>query len=342
MPIALAARIRRVKPSPTVALTGRVARLKAEGHDIIGLGVGEPDFDTPVHIADAGVDAIRSGFTRYTAVEGIAELKDAIMAKFHRDNDLTYTRPQILVSTGAKQTIYNLFMAVIEPGDEAVIPAPYWVSYPDMVLLADGVPVTPYAGPDQGYKITPGATRGRDHAAHAAVHPEQPEQSDRRRVHKVRAGGARRGAAASSARADRDGRHVRAHLLGRGAVLQHRDGRPELYDRTVTVNGVSKSYAMTGWRIGYCGGPAEIVEAMATIQSQSTSNPSSIAQKAAAAAIHGRPVLRGRDERALQGTARFLQCGTQSAARLQGPAGRRDVLCVVRCHRGDRPAGARR
>ena len=155
MPVQLAERVKRVKPSPTVALTGRVARLKAEGHDIIGLGIGEPDFDTPTHIADAGVDAIRNGFTRYTAVEGIPELKDAIIAKFKRDNGIAYTRPQILASTGAKQTIYNLFMAVVDPGDEVVIPAPYWVSYPDMALLADGVPVMPYADPDQGYKITP-------------------------------------------------------------------------------------------------------------------------------------------------------------------------------------------
>src|SRR5678816_3826443 len=138
-------RVQRVKPSPTVALTGRVAQLKAEGKDIIGLGAGEPDFDTPTHIADAGVDAIRKGHTRYTPVEGTAELKDAIIAKFKRENGLDYQRRQILVSTGAKQTIFNLILAVIDPGDEAVIPAPYWVSYPDMVLLADGVPVTPYA-----------------------------------------------------------------------------------------------------------------------------------------------------------------------------------------------------
>jgi aspartate aminotransferase len=148
-------RVQRVKPSPTVALTGRVAQLKAEGKDIIGLGAGEPDFDTPTHIADAGVEAIRKGHTRYTAVEGIAELKDAIIAKFKRENGLDYARKQVLVSSGAKQTIFNLILAVIDPGDEAVIPAPYWVSYPDMVLLADGVPVTPYASADQGYKITP-------------------------------------------------------------------------------------------------------------------------------------------------------------------------------------------
>ena len=155
MPVVLSERLKRVKPSPTVALTGRVAALKAEGRDIIGLGVGEPDFDTPVHIADAGVEAIRKGFTRYTAVEGIPELKDAIIAKFQRDNGITYKRPQILVSTGAKQTIYNLMMALVDPGDEVIIPAPYWVSYPDMALLAEGEPVTPFAGPEQGYKITP-------------------------------------------------------------------------------------------------------------------------------------------------------------------------------------------
>jgi aspartate aminotransferase len=153
--LVLAERLKRVKPSPTVALTGRVARLKAEGRDIIGLGVGEPDFDTPVHVADAGIEAIRKGFTRYTAVEGIPDLKDAIIAKFRRDNRIEYTRPQILVSTGAKQTIYNLFMSVIDPGDQVIIPAPYWVSYPDIALLAEGTPVTPYAGPEQGYKITP-------------------------------------------------------------------------------------------------------------------------------------------------------------------------------------------
>ncbi|HMD58697.1 MAG TPA: aminotransferase class I/II-fold pyridoxal phosphate-dependent enzyme, partial [Steroidobacteraceae bacterium] len=155
MPPTLARRVQRVKPSPTLAVTALAARLRAEGKDVIGLGAGEPDFDTPVPIADAGVQAIRSGFTRYTAVEGIVELKDAIIAKFKRDNDLIYDRSQILVSTGAKQTIFNLCMAVLDSGDEAIIPAPYWVSYPDMVLLADGIPVMPSAGPEQGYKVTP-------------------------------------------------------------------------------------------------------------------------------------------------------------------------------------------
>jgi len=287
VPIQLADRIHRVKPSPTVALTGRVARLKAEGRDIIGLGVGEPDFDTPVHIADAGVEAIRKGHTRYTPVEGTAELKDAIIGKFRRDNGLEYTRPQILVSTGAKQTIYNMIMAVVNPGDEVVIPAPYWVSYPDMVLLADGVPVTPYAGPDQGYKITAAQLE-------AAIGPKT-------RLLILNSPSNPTGAA-----------YTRAELVALGEVLSRHPrvlvctddmyehiywapepfcslltAAPQLHERTVTVNGVSKSYAMTGWRIGYCGGPVEIVNAMSTIQSQSTSNPNSIAQRAATVALTG-------------------------------------------------------
>src|SRR6202171_2858411 len=151
----LSKRVQKVKPSPTLAVTARAAKLKAEGKDIIGWGPGEPDFDTPLYIADAGVDAIRKGITRYTAVEGTVELKDAIIAKFKRDNGLTYERNQILVSSGAKQTCFNLCAALLDPGDECVIPAPYWVSYPDMVMLADGVPVCIYGGAEQGYKITP-------------------------------------------------------------------------------------------------------------------------------------------------------------------------------------------
>jgi aspartate aminotransferase len=287
VPVEIAARVSRVKPSPTVALTGRVAKLKAEGKDIIGLGVGEPDFDTPAHIAEAGMKAITSGFTRYTAVEGIPELKDAIIAKFKRDNGIDYTRPQVLVSTGAKQTIYNLFMAVVDPGDEVLIPAPYWVSYPDMALLAEGVPVMPYAGPDQGYKITP------EQLAHAIT--------SRTRIFMLNSPSNPTGAA-----------YTRAELAALGAVLEKHPrviiatddmyehiywgqepfcsfltACPHLYDRTVTINGVSKSYAMTGWRIGYCGGPVEIVTAMSTIQSQSTSNPVSISQKAATIALNG-------------------------------------------------------
>ena len=287
MSLTVSRRVQSVKPSPTVALTGRVAQLKAEGRDIIGLGAGEPDFDTPAHIAEAGIEAIRKGFTRYTPVEGNADLKDAIAAKFKRENGIDYKRNQIIVSTGAKQTIYNLIMAVINPGDEAVIPAPYWVSYPDIVMLADGVPVMPYAGPDQGYKITPAQLE-------AAITPKT-------RLFILNSPSNPTGAA-----------YTRAELRALGDVLVKHPQViictddmyehiywapepfaslltvcPELYDRTVTTNGVSKAYAMTGWRIGYCGGPVELVNAMSIIQSQSTSNPSSIAQKAAVVALNG-------------------------------------------------------
>jgi len=279
--------MQRIKPSPTLAVTARAAQLKAEGKDIIGLGAGEPDFDTPAHIAEAGIAAIRAGMTRYTNVDGTPELKDAIIAKFQRDNGLTYNRSQILVSAGAKHTIFNLMQALLDDGDEVVIPAPYWVSYPDMALLAGGVPVIVSAGPEQGYKITPAQLK-------AAITPKT-------KLFILNSPSNPTGAA-----------YTRAELAALGEVLlefpdvvigaddmyEHIWWGPEpfcslvtacpaLYDRTVTINGVSKSYAMTGWRIGYCGGPAAIIKAMATIQGQSTSNPTSISQKAAAVALNG-------------------------------------------------------
>lgn len=279
--------MQRVKPSPTVALTGRVALLKAEGKDIISLGAGEPDFDTPAHIAEAGIDAIRKGFTRYTPVEGNADLKDAIIEKFRRENGLDYKRSQILVSTGAKQTIFNLILALIDAGDEVVIPAPYWVSYPDMVMLADGVPVTPYAGADQGYKITPAQLE-------AAITPKT-------RLFILNSPSNPTGAAYTRAELRALGEVLMKHprvvictddmyehiYWGAEPFVSLASVCPELYDRTVTTNGVSKAYAMTGWRIGYCGAPAEIVTAMATIQGQSTSNASAIAQKASVVALNG-------------------------------------------------------
>jgi aspartate aminotransferase len=280
-------RAQRVKPSPTLAVTARAARLKAEGKDVIGLGAGEPDFDTPAHIADAGVQAIRSGFTRYTNVDGIVELKDAIIAKFRHDNGISYERPQILVSSGAKQTIFNLCMAVLDAGDEAIIPAPYWVSYPDMVMLADGIPVTPSAGPEQGYKISPKQLA-------AAV-------TNKTRLFLLNSPSNPTGAAYTRtelrALADVLVQYPRM-LIGTDDMYEKiywgsepfvslLTVAPELYDRTVTINGCSKAYAMTGWRIGYCGGPKEIITAMATIQGQSTSNASSISQKAAVAALTG-------------------------------------------------------
>jgi len=287
VPNQLSRRVQRVKPSPTLAVTARAAKLKAEGKDIIGLGAGEPDFDTPVHIADAGVEAIRKGFTRYTNVDGIVELKDAIIAKFKRDNQISYERNQILVSSGAKQTIYNLCMAVLDPGDEAVIPAPYWVSYPDMVLLADGLPVTPICPASQGYKLMP-------RQLEAAITPKT-------RLLLINSPCNPTGAAYTRA----EWRALADVLLKHPRVIVGTDDMyekiwwgpepfsslltvaPELYDRVVTINGVSKSYAMTGWRLGYCGGPKEIVNAMSTLQGQSTSNACSITQKAALAALTG-------------------------------------------------------
>jgi aspartate aminotransferase len=285
LPISL--RVQRIKPSPTVALTGRVAQLKAQGKDIISLGAGEPDFDTPAHIQTAGMEAIRAGHTRYTPVEGNSDLKDAVIGKFQRENGLSYKREQVLVSGGAKQTIFNLIMALINPGDEAIIPAPYWVSYPDMVRLADGIAVTPYAGPQQGYKVT--AKQLADCI------------SAKTRLFMLNSPNNPTGAA-----------YTRAELRALGEVLMQHPQIvictdemyehiywadepfasfaavcPELYDRTVTVNGVSKAYAMTGWRIGYGAGPVELIRAMSIIQSQSTSNPSSIAQKASVVALNG-------------------------------------------------------
>ncbi len=287
MALAVSKRALRVKPSATLAVTALAARLKAEGKDVIGLGAGEPDFDTPAHISAAGVQAINSGFTRYTNVDGVPELKDAIIAKFQRDNGIKYERNQVLVSSGAKQTIFNLCMALLDPGDEVIIPAPYWVSYPDMALLADGVPVTPYAGPEQNYKITPQQLA-------KAITP-------RTRLLVMNSPSNPTGAAYTAA----EWRALGEVLLKHPRVVIGTDDMyekiywgsepfsslltvvPELYDRTVTINGCSKAYAMTGWRIGYCGGPKEIVTAMSTVQGQSTSNAASMSQKAAIAALNG-------------------------------------------------------
>jgi aspartate aminotransferase len=304
--------VQRVKPSPTLAVTARAARLKAEGKDVIGLGAGEPDFDTPPHIAQAGIDAIKSGFTRYTNVEGINELKDAIIAKFERDNGIRYERSQVLISSGAKQTVYNLCMAVLDPGDEAIIPAPYWVSYPDMVLLADGLPVMPYAGPAQGYKITPRQLAAAITAKTRLVLLNSPCNPT----------GAAYTRAELRALADVLAEHPRI-LIGTDDMYEKiywgaepfcslLTAAPELYNRTVTINGVSKAYAMTGWRIGYCGGPKEIVNAMATIQGQSTSNASSISQKAATVALASDQACVARMNEAFKARHDFIVSGLNS------------------------------
>lgn len=291
MPLPVSQRVQRVKPSPTLAATARAAALRAEGHDIISLTAGEPDFDTPVEVAAAGIEAIRTGQTRYTDVGGTPALKDAIRDKFLRDNELRYERRQILVSCGAKQTLFNLCLAVLDPGDEALIPAPYWVSYPDMVRLADAQPVFLGTGPEQGYKISAAQLE-------AAITP-------RSRLLLINSPSNPTGAAYTRREWQELGEVLRAHpriVIGTDDMYETiwwasesfstlAQVVPDLYARTVTINGVSKSHAMTGWRIGYCGGPAEIIAAMATIQGQSTSNPSSISQHAALAALRADPAI---------------------------------------------------
>ncbi|WP_423211398.1 pyridoxal phosphate-dependent aminotransferase [Paracoccus yeei] len=277
----------RVKPSPTVAITGRARDLAAEGRDIISLSAGEPDFDTPLHIREAGKAAIDAGHTRYTAVDGIPELKRAICAKFARENGLDYGPAQVTVGTGGKQILYNALMATLNPGDEVVIPAPYWVSYPDMVLLAGGTPVVIEGAMANGYRITP-------EQLEAAITPKtkwvilnSPSNPT----------GAGYGENHMRGLTDVLMRHPHVWVLS-DDIYEHLvfdDFRfatpvqvePGLKDRTLTMNGVSKAYAMTGWRIGYGAGPVELIRAMGTLQSQSTSNPCSISQYAALAALEG-------------------------------------------------------
>ncbi len=287
MAIQLSERVQRIKPSPTMAVTARAMALRAEGKDIIGLGAGEPDFDTPDHIKAAAIKAIQDGFTKYTAVDGTPELKKAIINKFKRDNGLDYEAKQILVSCGGKQSFFNLAQALLNPGDEVIIPAPYWVSYPDMVLLAGGNPVIIEAGDEQGYKITP-------EQLEAAITPKTRLLSLNSPSNPT---GVAYSAAELKALADVLLKHPDV-LIATDDMYEHilwTDEPfsnivmvcPELYDRTIVLNGVSKAYAMTGWRIGYAGGPADLIGAMKKIQSQSTSNPTSISQVAAQAALEG-------------------------------------------------------
>ncbi len=283
----LSSRVQRVKPSPTLAITARAAQLKAEGKNIIGFGAGEPDFDTPDHIKAAAIEAINAGFTKYTAVAGTLELRVAVAAKFARDNQLDYSPEQILVSVGGKQSFYNLVQALLNPGDEVIIPAPYWVSYPDMVLLADGSPVIVESGLEQGFKITPEQLA-------AAITPKT-------KLMVINSPSNPTGAAYSHAELAALGEVLRKHpqvIVASDDIYEHigwsdepfkniLTANPDLYERAIVLNGVSKAYSMTGWRIGYAGGPLPLINAMKKIQSQSTSNPTSISQVAAQAALEG-------------------------------------------------------
>jgi len=285
--IQLSQRVGRVKPSPTLAITALAAQLKASGRDIIGLGAGEPDFDTPDHIKQAGIEAIQTGQTRYTAVDGTPALKQAIIRKFKRDNGLDFTPKQILVSCGGKQSFYNLCQALLNAGDEVIIPAPYWVSYPDMVLLADGVPVIVVADQTENFKLSAAKLE-------AAITPKT-------RLFVINSPSNPTGVAYTGEELAALGEVLRRHphvLIATDDMYEHVlfEGRkfvnilnvcPDLYDRTMVLNGVSKAYSMTGWRIGYAGGPEKLIEAMTIIQSQSTSNPTSISQYAAVVALDG-------------------------------------------------------
>ncbi|CAN0002399.1 unnamed protein product, partial [Chrysoparadoxa australica] len=277
----------RVKPSATIAVSQKARELKAAGRDVIGLGAGEPDFDTPDHIKDAAIQAIRDGKTKYTNVDGIPELKDAICAKFKRDNELDYAPEQVSVSPGGKPVIYNAFAATLNPGDEVVIPTPYWVSYPEMARLVGAEPVFAPAGVEDGFKLKP-------ETLEKAISPKT------------------RWVVLNSPSNPTGAAYTREELAALGTVLERHpqvliltddmyehivyDGfeftslvqaAPALYERTLTMNGVSKAYAMTGWRIGYAGGPQWLIKAMAKVMSQTTSNPCSISQWASVAALNG-------------------------------------------------------
>jgi aspartate aminotransferase len=285
--IKLSHRVQQIKPSPTLAITAMVGKLKAEGRDIVGLGAGEPDFDTPEHIKAAAIDALGRGFTKYTPVDGTPGLKQAVIRKFKRDNDLDYTPEQILVSVGGKQSFFNLAQACLDPGDEVIIPSPYWVSYPDMVLLADARPVIVAGDQSQRFKITASQLA-------AAI-------TDKTRLVVLNSPSNPAGTAYTRAELESLGEVLRRHpdiLIATDDMYEHIMwvdepfcnivmACPDLYPRTIVLNGVSKAYAMTGWRIGYAGGPADLIKAMKKVQSQSTSNPTSIAQVAAEAALNG-------------------------------------------------------
>lgn len=277
----------RVKPSPTIAVTTLAQELKAAGRDVIGLGAGEPDFDTPDHIKAAGIAAIEAGKTKYTAPDGMPDLKAAICAKFKRDNGLTYTPQQISIGTGGKQILYNALMATLNAGDEVIIPAPYWVSYPDMVLLAGGTPVPVECGIDANFKMTAGQLE-------AAITPKTKWLIFNSPSNPTGAGYS---AQELKALTDVLMRHPHVWVMT-DDMYEHlvfddfkfatpAEVEPALYPRTLTVNGVSKAYAMTGWRIGYAGGPEPLITAMRKVQSQSTSNPCTISQWAAVEALNG-------------------------------------------------------
>lgn len=287
MELQLSNRVQQIKPSPTLAVTNKANELRAAGKDIIGLGAGEPDFDTPEHIKTAAIEAIQSGQTKYTAVDGTPALKQAIIKKFSRDNGLDYEANQILVSSGGKQSFFNLALAILNPGDEAIIPAPYWVSYPDMVKVAEGTPVIIETTLENRFKITAEQLEDAITVNTKLVvlnSPSNPTGIAYTREELEQIGEVLRQYPEIMIATD----DMYEHILWTDAPFVNiLNACPDLYDRTFVLNGVSKAYSMTGWRIGYAAGPSKIIGAMKKIQSQSTSNPASISQAAATEALNG-------------------------------------------------------
>jgi len=282
----LAKRMKNIKPSPTLAVDAKAKALKAQGVDVVGFGAGEPDFDTPEHIKDAAVKALRDGFTKYTPAGGTEELKAAVCAKLKKDNQLDYKPAEILISCGAKHSLYNIFQAMLDEGDEVIIPAPYWVSYPDMVYLAGASPVIITASESNGFKITPQQLAG-------AITPKTKAFILNSPSNPTGAAYTKQELQALAGVLEKTGITIISDEIYEKIVYDHFEScsiatiAPALKDRVIIVNGVSKTYSMTGWRIGYAAGPADIIKAMTNIQSQSTSNPTSIAQKASLAALNG-------------------------------------------------------
>lgn len=336
----LSTRVQAIKESPTLAVTARAAKLKAEGRDIIGLGAGEPDFDTPRHIKDAAIKAINDGFTKYTPVGGIPGLKKAIVAKFKRDNGFDYTEKQVIVGVGGKQCIFNLALAVLNPGDEVIVPAPYWVSYADIALVAEAKPVIINCGIEQGFKLLPAQLE-------AAITPKT-------KLFMINSPSNPTGAVYTLDELKALGEVLKRHphvLVATDDMYEHvnlsgekfvniLNATPELKDRCIVLNGVSKAYSMTGWRIGYAAGPEAIIKAMEILQSQSTSNPTSISQVAAQAALDGdqsciEPMLKAFRERHTYVVDRFnkmrgLKCITAGGAFYAFPDAREAIDNLAR------------
>ena len=283
----LSQRVQKVKPSATLAVTAKANELKAQGIQIVPMGSGEPDFDTPINIQQAGIDAIKNGQTRYTAVDGTPDLKQAIIDKFKRENSLDYSNTEVMVSSGGKQVFYNLCQAVLNKGDEVIIPAPYWVSYPDMVILADATPVIVETGLEQSFKITPDqleASINSNTKLFVMNSPSNPTGAVYTKAELQALGAVLKNHPHVLIITDDIYEHIR---WGNDDFINILMAEPTLKQRTIILNGVSKGYAMTGWRIGYAGGPEAIIKAMKKIQGQSTSNPCSIAQAAALEALNG-------------------------------------------------------